>query len=111
MKCEEWKVSKAAGTIEMTIANTAAKGLQINTAMFVAKDEAQVTSGAGQCDNMNPTPVTILPGEKAVVTIDNCAINVESGKRVNGKVTINSEFTDGLLTQDTVGDLVASVAP
>lgn len=105
MKCEEWKVDSGASTVSLTVVNTGAKSLVVQGASFTPKDSALVSG----CTTL-PAAVTILPGSKALVTITGCTINVEVGKRINGKLTLNTMFSDGLLDQDTVGDFIATVS-
>lgn len=104
LKCEEYKVHKGASEINLALRNTGAKTIDIINASFESADTGAISDCAAA------SGPDILPGTLIQVDLSSCTVTAEVGKRVKGKVTLVTQFKDGLLDQTTTGDLLASVS-
>jgi hypothetical protein len=107
LSCEEYQISTVDKTISLVLANKGTKSIDINSAVFEAKDTGLVNRCTGESTIL---PLTIIPGDKRTLVINCLDWNANTGKKVAGKITLVQKFTGGTLDTTTVGDLTATAS-
>jgi len=105
LTCFQYSVikSSAGAKVSLELTNNMDFDMEIIKISISGKDEEVWTNDYRPCETIKK--ISIASESTQLVNIDNCYINIPSGKKIKGKINIEYNEVDSLVTRKTSGEI------